>query len=511
MRENLLEGSFGEESGSDYDTDDADLWTDSDSEDWDSSSLPQTAYEDALPAELAGLKLDMTTNLDLLARGDENSEKSVSSLDLDETDDEEDNAPAPKKKNAAHSIAHKYFEEDRIVFISLDLETGGDRCGILQLSAEICSPDGTRLGGELLPGEVLPDGKRDGIFDSYIKPPASAIWNNFATEIHGLHKDHPVILEAEPIGIVWPKFVSHVEKVLKECKKGTKGVIVAWNGKSCDMEWLYRITQGVDSVLRMPKRCDFFLDPFNLIRYYTGCKLNQRHSKVTNLSLSCVYKYATGENLDNAHNSLYDAMAQTTILLDERVKGYWDKSKAIVAVEQIWGKKTESRAKQLDEPTRNVQDPWKADGDAETWDPNPNQKYTGHGGGGRMGPSSQVAHACRGSDNLSSLFLFLFPLYLLRAIAKSSNKYANTDWVVEAKSRDRDGEVKKRRTLKPCKKSDEGARHRAQGQDAKIWKITPGFLIAWLGILYTILHGRRTAHRLCTGEMNRMVRAVRGL
>jgi hypothetical protein len=83
-------------------------------------------------------------------------------LDLDETDDKEDNAPAPKKKNAAHSIAHKYFEEERIVFVSLDLETGGDRCGILQLSAEFCSPDGTRLGGELLEGEVPPDGKRDG-------------------------------------------------------------------------------------------------------------------------------------------------------------------------------------------------------------------------------------------------------------------------------------------------------------------------------------------------------------
>jgi phosphoribosylaminoimidazole-succinocarboxamide synthase len=94
----------------------------------------------------------MTTNLDLLAKGDENTENYVSSLDLDETDDDEDNAPAPKKKKAAHSIAYKYFEEERIVFVSLDLETGGDRCGILQLSAEFCSPDGTRLGGELLEG-----------------------------------------------------------------------------------------------------------------------------------------------------------------------------------------------------------------------------------------------------------------------------------------------------------------------------------------------------------------------
>jgi hypothetical protein len=78
-------------------------------------------------------------------------------LDIDDTDDEEDNAPAPKKKNATHSIAHKYYEEERIVFVSLDLETGGDRCGILQLSAELCSTKGTRLGGELLEDGVTRD------------------------------------------------------------------------------------------------------------------------------------------------------------------------------------------------------------------------------------------------------------------------------------------------------------------------------------------------------------------
>jgi hypothetical protein len=89
----------------------------------------------------------------------------------------------------------------------------------------------------------------------------------------------------------------------------------------------------------MPKRCDFFMDSFNLIRSYTGCKLNPKHSKLLSLSLSCVYVYAMGNNLENAHNSLYDTKAQTIILLDNRVKAYWDKSKAIVTVEQIWGKK----------------------------------------------------------------------------------------------------------------------------------------------------------------------------
>jgi hypothetical protein len=43
MRENCWREVFGEKSGSDYDTDEADLWTDSDYEDKDSSSLPLTS------------------------------------------------------------------------------------------------------------------------------------------------------------------------------------------------------------------------------------------------------------------------------------------------------------------------------------------------------------------------------------------------------------------------------------------------------------------------------------
>jgi nucleoside-triphosphatase THEP1 len=48
-----------------------------------------------------------------------------------------------------------------------------------------------------------------------------------------LDKDHTKIKEADPVEIGRPKFVAHVEKVLT---KGKKGVIVTWNGKSCDME-----------------------------------------------------------------------------------------------------------------------------------------------------------------------------------------------------------------------------------------------------------------------------------
>jgi hypothetical protein len=60
MHKRSLEGSLGE-SGSDYNTDDADadLWSDGDVDDWDSSSLTETSSGGAVPTELAGLRLDM--------------------------------------------------------------------------------------------------------------------------------------------------------------------------------------------------------------------------------------------------------------------------------------------------------------------------------------------------------------------------------------------------------------------------------------------------------------------
>ena len=45
------------------------------------------------------------------------------------------------------SIAHTLFEQKNVVFISLNMETGGQYCGILQLSAELtvstCASDGS--------------------------------------------------------------------------------------------------------------------------------------------------------------------------------------------------------------------------------------------------------------------------------------------------------------------------------------------------------------------------------
>jgi hypothetical protein len=107
-------------------------------------------------------------------------------------------------------------------------------------------------------------------FDSYVKPPNTAIWNPKATEIHGLHQFHDKIVNADSIEVVWPKFVLAVEAAIGD--DGKQGMIVAWNGKSCDMEWIYRITQDKNNHgMQFPNNCHFFMDPYAILTNYKGC------------------------------------------------------------------------------------------------------------------------------------------------------------------------------------------------------------------------------------------------
>ena len=141
------------------------------------------------------------------------------SYDSDPEDEEEMRA-------RKYSIIHDEVKNGQVVFISFDIKTGGDDCGIVQLSSEyfILSSNGDEGGGRRLKQT----------FDSYVKPHESAIWSKYATEIHGLHKNHPSIITADPLELVWERFETYLNDIIPI---GHKGVLVAWNGETCDMEW----------------------------------------------------------------------------------------------------------------------------------------------------------------------------------------------------------------------------------------------------------------------------------
>ena len=147
--------------------------------------------------------------------------------------DDDDDVAIPKGK----SIAHHYMPS-KMVYVSFDVETGEEYCGIIQMSANIF-----RINNNV--GEIESES-----FDRYVKPRDGAIWSSSSTDVHGVHANSPQIKNAKGIEIVWNDFVSYIDKNIG---RDQRGCLVAWNGESCDMKWIYKLTQAPGSKLAMPK------------------------------------------------------------------------------------------------------------------------------------------------------------------------------------------------------------------------------------------------------------------
>jgi len=120
------------------------------------------------------------------------------------------------------SIGH-HFMPNKIVCVSFDVETGGEYCRIIQISANIF-----RINNDH--GEI----ERES-FERYMKPRDGAIWSSISTDVHGVHTNSPEIKNAKGIEKVWNEFVSYIDKNIG---RDQRGCLVAWNGES-DMKWIY--------------------------------------------------------------------------------------------------------------------------------------------------------------------------------------------------------------------------------------------------------------------------------
>ena len=66
-----------------------------------------------------------------------------------------------------------------------------------------------------------------------------------------------------------------------------------------------------------PSRVNYFMDPQRVIKHYTGCKLNQKHSQVLGYGLAEMWCYCTSNtSLEHAHSSIVDARAQRDSMID---------------------------------------------------------------------------------------------------------------------------------------------------------------------------------------------------
>ena len=229
---------------------------------------------------------------------------------------------------------HGRLNDGTIKFLSLDLETGGEECGIIQLSAEFVRPKLHR-GGKTAVKDSLESLERGDdnifdkqnnpqgtVFDEYVQPLEDEEWNE-EVGVHGLSVIHPSIRSAGKTKGVWKSFCLSVNNNLSE--EDEVGCVVAWNGAGSYMKWI----QATDAPESLPPKLKYFLDPFRVIKAYANCLLNS----LASLSLGTVWAHVTNMDLlDDAHNSLVDAKAQTDILFHSSFITLLDCGKSIVEI-----------------------------------------------------------------------------------------------------------------------------------------------------------------------------------
>jgi hypothetical protein len=95
---------------------------------------------------------------------------------------------APRAPRRTHSVAHQEFKAKNIVLFNIDLETGGDSCGPVQILVAAYDPHESKNLAE---------------FDSYVKPAKGALWSQATINMHGILPTQQRIKEADELEEVW--------------------------------------------------------------------------------------------------------------------------------------------------------------------------------------------------------------------------------------------------------------------------------------------------------------------
>mmetsp|Transcript_2671 Transcript_2671/g.5719 ORF Transcript_2671/g.5719 Transcript_2671/m.5719 type:complete len:210 (+) Transcript_2671:719-1348(+) len=170
-------------------------------------------------------------------------------------------------------------------------------------------------------------------------------------------------------------------------------ILVAYNGETCNLKWLWKLTNTPNSSIAMPPKCKFFINPFKIIKHYKSCFLHPSKMKLELSNLQSIYKYVTEQDLVGAHDSIGDYKAQTTIVVTDLFFSFIDKTKSIFPINEIFSKCEQSEMQKRLEPAKPVHEPWvELDGndDSSIWDLNLNDSYLGPQGRPKCGPSNTL-------------------------------------------------------------------------------------------------------------------------
>ncbi len=145
--------------------------------------------------------------------------------------------------------------------MSFDIEIAGKVTGIIQISAEIFwvkIAAGANVGKDRIE-EVQ---RSPAIFNSYVHP-WTDMWEQRCIDVHQLAPDEERITSANGIETVWQRFNSWF---YCEVKATETVILVVWNSESCNLKWLWKITEAPGSRCFLPPQIKYFIDPYHGIQ-----------------------------------------------------------------------------------------------------------------------------------------------------------------------------------------------------------------------------------------------------
>ena len=135
-------------------------------------------------------------------------------------------------------------------------------------------------------------------------------------------------------GLILPQYLPGSLKIWLDLNEPI--VLVAYNGDTCDLKWLWCITQVSRSLLSLSSQIKYFLGSLQVTCNYKECKPRPSKSNLGSIELGWVWKLiSNGHNLNGAHSSLVDAKALTDIILHPSFVLYIDCKSSIQPIDEI--------------------------------------------------------------------------------------------------------------------------------------------------------------------------------
>jgi hypothetical protein len=135
--------------------------------------------------------------------------------------------------------------------------------------------------------------------------------------------------------------------------------LVTWNGGACDLKWLWWLTQAPNSQYSWLAYVRYFIDPCRVIAKYKLCRLNKTKTKMQGHPLGVVWGYIHGgQCLENNHDWIVDAKAQTDVLIDARFVPFINHSNSIQLISKMFSKTQQNKWRKDMEPSHPVHASW---------------------------------------------------------------------------------------------------------------------------------------------------------